>query len=261
MNGVRIIKNYKILIINATPGAGSHKLGRIISCFDNIYWYSHPWNGNQPWEVSIVNEIKEIYFSKYHYDRVLPDDSVIPLIGSRIEKYWDNRGWFNNWYKIMETLSLPDKYLVIVAHDSPQMLRDLFPTSLIVNLLEDPAISAKRHLALSMKYRIDYKLKNQIPTYKSKWVLLRDDLLKINPAATEKDLWMYTNNSNENEYKKTILEEIEHNYNINITEQEFADINVCWETFNPRKYEYLLGKLNPAYEELMDNEKFISSKL
>jgi hypothetical protein len=90
---------------------------------------------------------------------------------------------------------------------------------------------------------------------------LRDDLLKINPAATEKDLWMYTNNNNENEYKKTILEEIEHNYNINITEQEFADINVCWETFNPRKYEYLLGKLNPAYEELMDNEKFISSKL
>ena len=251
MNGVKIIKNYKILIINTTQGSGGHRLGRIISCFDNVHWYSHPNNGIYPWKFSTTREIAEIFFTKYHYDRILPDNSVIPLIGSRIEKYWDNQRWFDNWHKIMETKSLPDEYLTIVVHDSPQYLRNLFPTSLIVNLLEDPVTATERHLALSVNYRINYKFKDQIPAYKSKWVLLKDELLKINPSATEKDLWIYKNNSNENDYKKATLEEIQDKYNKNIKEQDYADITLRWETFNLREHEQLLGNLDLKYKELI----------
>ena len=77
----------QLLIINSLQGGGGHRVGRIFSCFNNVYWYGHDNNGWKPWEFALNTKLKEAQFSKMHYDRILSDGTPVPLIGSRIQKY------------------------------------------------------------------------------------------------------------------------------------------------------------------------------
>lgn len=237
-----------LLIINSLQGGGGHRLGRIFSCFENVYWYAHVNNGMHPWEFAQNDKIKEAQFSKMHYDRLLPDGTMVPLIGSRIEKYWDNEDWYHNWEKIISTLTLPSQYITYVVHDSPQYLRRLFPKSFIVNLISDPVVATHHHLRTSGNFRIDFKHKGQRPDYDSEWVMAQKKLLQINPDATEKDLWEYRYDMN---YEAGMLELNEYYNSINISEKKYSDITLYHETLDPLKYENQLGKLNVNYERLM----------
>lgn len=238
----------QLLIINSLQGGGGHRLGRIFSCFNSVYWYAHENNGYNPWEFAHNDKIKEALFSKMHYDRLLPDGSMVPLIGSRIEKYWDNEDWIDNWKKIMGTLTLPKAYITYVIHDSPSYLRRLFPESFIVNLISDPVQATEHHLRTSGNFRIDFKHKGQRPDYDSEWVTAQKELLEMNKNATEKELWEYRHGTN---YESSMLELNEFYNQRNINEQDLADITVDWDTLDPLLYEDKLGKLDANYERLM----------
>ena len=54
MNGANL------LIINSLQGGGGHRLGRIFSCFHDVYWYAHDNNGWKPWEFALNKEIGDI---------------------------------------------------------------------------------------------------------------------------------------------------------------------------------------------------------
>jgi len=250
MNGA-VNTNYNLLIINSLPGSGGHRLGRIFSCYDSVHWYSHDCNGDYPWTFKKNDTVKEAEFSKYHYDRILKDHVYVPTIGGRIKKYWDNEFWFRNWHRIMSNLPLPNGYLTFIVHDNPKYLRRLFPESIIVNLISNPEEASERHLNTSANYRIDYKLKGQLPNYRSKWVKARDELLKINPNATEKDIWMYQNNSSYQDYCKHIKIEIQKKNELNILEKSYADITLSWYNFDPLKYQEILGPINENYNLLL----------
>jgi len=239
----------KLLIINSLQGGGGHRLGRILSCYENVYWYSHPNNGEYPWTFSTNDKIKEAAFSKYHYDRILEDGTRIPLIGSRIEKYWGNDDWLVNWKQLMANIVLPDKFITFVVHDSPSYLRRYFPKSVIVNLMSDPLLSTKRHMQTSANFRIDFKLEGQVPNYKSKWVKVRDALLELNKDATEKEAWTFINaGKNYEEHMK--------DYNLkankkNFDERKDADYTISWNTFEPEFFQQYFGELDAHYERLL----------
>ena len=211
-NGAKIEK-YKLLFINCIQGAGAFRLGRVLSCSENVYWYAHNDNGQTPWEfhdpdTDPESTLLEAEFSRFHFDRLVKNDQndrrvYIPIVGSKIEKYWDNRNWIHRWYELMSNIEIPEpeKYLLFIVHDSPKYLREIFPDSFIFNLIADPVIATKRHFNTSANYRIDYQFEGQRPDYKSKWVLQSEELLAINPNATERDLWMYVNNATEQEYQ------------------------------------------------------------
>ena len=38
-----------IIVINVNMGSKGHQIGRLISTCDNIAWYDHADNGEQPW--------------------------------------------------------------------------------------------------------------------------------------------------------------------------------------------------------------------
>jgi len=250
MNGVSNT-NCKVLIINSLQGAGGHRLGRIFSCYESVYWYSHSDNGICPWEFRSTSNLNLKEFSKYHYDRTLTNGDQIPLIGSRIEKYWDNTDWIKNWNKLMNNLFLPTKLLTFVVHDSPKYLREIFPKSIIVNHVCDPEYATKRHLETSANYKIKYTLKNQTPSYKSRWVNDRDKLLLVNLLSTEKDLWMFRHNCSYSDYCKAMFEFNDISNKKNILENDYADITVKWEELNLFDHEVKLGKINKNFEKLL----------
>jgi hypothetical protein len=238
----------KLLIINSLQGGGGHRLGRLFSCYKNVYWYKHPNNGLKPWEFAQNDKIKEAIFSKYHYDRILEDGTPIPLIGSRIEKYWDNSDWYYNWRQLMANIKLPKKYITYVVHDSPSYLRLYFPKAYIVNLLSDPDYATKRHMQTSANFRINFKLIGQRPNYKSVWVKKVDELLMINPDATESDLWEYMYGTN---YYDEMIKRNRNKNKINDAEKESADITIDLDSFDPQSLEDYFGKINANYKRLM----------
>jgi hypothetical protein len=58
--------NTNYLFILANQGAGGHRLGRIISCFNNVYWYSSKHNGEHPWDVFFTEAVSGKNISQYH---------------------------------------------------------------------------------------------------------------------------------------------------------------------------------------------------
>lgn len=245
--------NSKLLIINSLSGGMGHRLGRIMSCYDKVHWYSHPNNGYHPWEFASTDAVRESAFSKYHYDRILPDGKHLPLIGSRIEKYWDNKYWLENWYDLISVMDLPDGYLTYVVHDSPMYVRDRFPESIIINLIGDPMSATKRHMATSAKFRIDYAMDDQLPRYRSEWVKTRDRLLVSNPSATVEDLWIYSNGGTSEDYEAYVLASNRDANLRNIDESAFANITVEWDSFDPNSHVDLLGAIDERYAMLMPN--------
>jgi hypothetical protein len=80
------------LFILANPGSGGHRLGRIISCISNVYWYRHIKNGIHPWDVFFTDKVSGKNISQYHYDRLVGDNSI-PLLGERIERWWNTEDY------------------------------------------------------------------------------------------------------------------------------------------------------------------------
>jgi len=237
-----------LLIINSLQGSGGHRLGRIFSCYEKVYWYSHPNNGTHPWTFAENSHIKEAGFSRFHYDRLLPDGSCIPLIGSRIRKYWDSEEWFNNWKILVSNLLLTSQFYTIVVHDSPKYLRQMFKDSYIISLLSDPTESAKRHMSTSANFRIDFKMTNQRPKYESDWVKKANLLLASNPSATEKDLWEQYNSGNYYDY---VLQKTKESNELNKTEALYSNATVSWDTIDFNLLTDHFGKLDDNYKKLL----------
>ena len=54
-----------LLFISFEQGGGGHKIGRVLSCLPNVYWYSHKDNGINPWNVHFIHtEIRQRHASK-----------------------------------------------------------------------------------------------------------------------------------------------------------------------------------------------------
>lgn len=261
-NGVTAGSN-KLLFLNCIQGASAFRLGRVLSCYRNIYWYAHNDNGAVPWKfhnpkTDPESTVLEAEFSKYHFDRLVKNDHndrrvYIPIIGSKIEKYWDNTDWVKRWEQLMSNIEIPqpNKYLLFIVHDSPEYLRRLFPRSFIFNLISDSVNATNRHLKTSANYRIDYQFEGQRPDYKSKWVQQAEKLLAINPNATERDLWIFNNNSNEQEYEKYMYKVQEEMNQTNFNQRKFANITTTWNDFDPYELEATFGKINDNFNKLL----------
>lgn len=238
-------RNYsKLLFISCNHGAGGHRLGRIISCFNSVYWYSHESNGKTPFDTPDQDICKERLIANYHYDRRLSDGSIVPAIGERISLFWNNDEWLHNWNRIMNTLSLPDQYLTFVLHETPKQLREWFPNSYIINFVDDDIErSLQRHLKSSSKFRIDVKHIGQKPQYKNKHQKDIDYCLSKS-INTMRELWEYQNPTkdyiNNERQKMTSLN------NSRIKQKSFSNHTMSWNNFNLPD----LGKLNTNTDNL-----------
>lgn len=188
----------KLLFIVANPGAGGHRLGRIISCLDNVYWYSHVNNGINPWDASNNDIVAGKNISKYHYDRLI-NDTMVPLVGHRIERYWDSAD-FDHYYRLwtsgMELSGANDiinsgQYISWVLHDQPDVLRNRFPNCKIIHL-KDPENVLDRFMQTTALFPIHIRNIQYKPSYHSFFGADIEHLLKYNSNPSHRDYWAWT---------------------------------------------------------------------
>jgi hypothetical protein len=204
------------LFILANQGSGGHRLGRIISCVDTVMWYSCNENGKNPWDTFYSELITGKDISEFHYDRLV-DNMVVPLVGERILKWWDNsdhlKYYQNNWQNEMKKIPVDNnKFLHWVLHDDPKSLHDVFPNAKIISLIdEDIDQITDRYMKTTAFFPVFVKLPNLKPDYKNQYALNVEKLVISYPDnLTEKHLWFYQNpNATDNDhynYVKNMLD-------------------------------------------------------
>lgn len=210
-----IFDSQNFLFILASPGAGGHRLGRIISCINNVYWYTHTKNGEKPWDVFFNNSVSGKSISQYHYDRLVGEMGSVPLVGERIERWWnieDHNNFYNNvWAKeiIKFQKILEDQYIHWVLHDVPENLLTRFPNSKIISLIDnDVRAVANRHIATTSKFPCYYHHSNLKPSYLNEHASMATALHNIKPDATERDLWIFKNYKVSANYEKDYEESV-----------------------------------------------------
>lgn len=199
-------KNY--LFILANQGAGGHRLGRLISKLDSIYWYASKKNGMTPDDVfydSAPGAVLGKSISEYHYDRLVGDD-MVPLVGGRIEVWWNSEDtdlFYNTvWKSRMTKFSniLETQYLHWIIHDTPLPLLTRFSNAKVISLIDTDVESvADRYLRTTAKFPAYYRLPGLKPEYKNQYAMDVDAIETIKPKATLQDLWEYQNPGQDHE--------------------------------------------------------------
>jgi hypothetical protein len=193
----------KLIFILASPGGGGHRLGRIISCFNNVYWYHNKThNGVTPWDVFYTELVKGKIISPHHFDR-RTTKNMIPLMGERIEKFWADEFvhilYETRWPDAMAAAGADEilnegKHLVWVLHDTGDYLLSRFPNAKIINLV-DPGVEliVDRYINTTALFPINIENKSLKPIAgkESKFALSLAKLLDINPISTHRDYWAW----------------------------------------------------------------------
>lgn len=251
------INSDRLLFVVASAGGGGHKLGRIISCIDNVYWYlDKDTNGLNPWDIFYTNLIKGKTISPYHFDRTI-GKHVIPLIGERAECYWNKDDidvfYKKIWTTAMETAGASKiietgKYLLWVLHDTPQYLISRFPNSKIINLIDENIdIVIDRYLKTTALFPITINNKNIKPDYINDYACKLKELKEINPAPSYRDFWSWDFHSEPVyidelylEYRKYVSSMLSVQYQHRIKENP-KYINITWDNLN---IDFIVNYLN-----------------
>jgi hypothetical protein len=230
----------RYLFILANEGAGGHRLGRIISCLDNVHWYSDPANGLCPWDVFNTDGVAGKNISPYHYDRLV-DGKHAPLLGERIEKWWDasdiSQFYNHTWAKIIaqenfQTI-LETKYLHWILHDTPEVLHRRFPQAKFIALIDDDIESVvDRYMETTAKFPVDLKLPDVRPQYLNRHAKLIKALTTLYKKPTEQDLWKIYNQNSKDTYRTAIEKRLTANNKLRAEYNSDRYLKVSWNSFD-----------------------------
>ena len=243
------INSNRLLFILASPAAGGYRLGRIVSCCNNVHWYSSIDNGIDPWNIFYTSKVNGKDISPYHFDRTT-QTGVIPLVGERVEKFWNsddvsnyyNTCWNNEMNRAGASNILnQNKYLLWVLHDTAANIFSKFPNAKIINLVDDDIdLLVDRYLITTANFPIQIKNPSIKPTlYNSKFSIKLKQLMQFNVKPTYRDFWawkeysypFYSNqfDTHYSSYIKNLL------IARNIAHQSLPILNVSWNTFDVNK--------------------------
>jgi hypothetical protein len=224
-----------LLFILANQGSGGHRLGRLISCLDNVYWYSSKNNGTNPWDVFFDNIIVGKDISKYHYDRTV-NDKTVPVVGERILKWWDyqDQDTFYNtqWLEEFKKINVPkNNFIHWVLHDDPESLHRIFPNAKIISLIDtDIENVTNRYMETTAFFPAFVKLPNLKPNYENQHALDIKNLMSNNRVPTEKDLWFYQNpRSTEVDYFNSIKNMLDAKNRMRLSYDNPKHFKLTWE--------------------------------
>ena len=198
MDTCTTMEDYKnLLFISFEAGGGGHKLGRVLACLPEVYWYSHPNNGIHPWNVYTTRfKIYNRRISKNHFDRLIGDE-MLPAPWDYVKHLYPNKQhYMKSFHKRFADINPPkDKYLIYCTHMVPQEIQEDFPYSKIINLATDPHITSERYMQTTAFF------------------------LPANSKITIRDMWALNNKGTlyndlyHDEYFQEVYESISHNIN------------------------------------------------
>ena len=256
------LKHPNYLFILANPGAGGHRLGRMISCFNNVYWYSAGRNGYDPWDVYVHDKVVGKNISEYHYDRYVKEFQV-PIVGERIEQYWHeedvDKFYHSIWSKQIRNPEfmkiIEQKYLHWILHDLPDNLLKRFPNCKIIALIDtDKTSTVKRYVETTANFPAYVRHRGLMPEYATQRRLQLEELHSKNNSATEKDFWFYCNpGATDKDFLTHIKNKLN---NDNLARKEFKSpqyMTVTWKNLNVEKIKNFIGadSINENYKTLL----------
>jgi hypothetical protein len=219
----------KFIIISFENGGGGHKLGRILCCLPDIYWYSHPSNGIRPWNVHFTHtDIRQRRISKFHFDRITPA-GMLPPTHDYIKNFIpDEDEYYEKHYmpafeKAGGLDILKTHKLLLVSHALPETLLTRFPKAVVLNVVDDADQIAERYLKTTALFPAHLKLKwidGENTDYGRKLQTIADHIGK---DFTVRDVWAYNRyqtkytNDLDDEYREHVFEVIHNNISIRKT--------------------------------------------
>lgn len=253
----------KYLFILCNQGAGGHRLGRIISCIDNVLWYSDTKNGDNPWDTFFIDSVAGKNISPNHYDRIIGKETV-PLLGERIERWW-NKEDLDNFYNDIwskEILKfqplLATKYIHWVIHDVPQHILSRFPNAKVIALVDnDIDAVVDRFLKTSAKFPCYYHHKKLKPNYLNNYAKSVDALEEIKKNATDRDLWIFknylTSADYDSDYQTYLHKKIKEENDLRSNFEDHRYLKITWQDFDINEIiDFLQAKdINPNYKILL----------
>ena len=187
----------RIIFISFEQGCGGHKLGRVLSCLPDVYWYSHKDNGANPWNVYFKNsDIRQRHISRYHFDRLVPNGSLPPIhdyVKDFIpdEEHYYTRFFYPRFEKMGGNMIIKKNRIIICTHELPEKLLKRFPNAKVLNLIDDEYKTGERYLHTTAVFPGFLKMKwldGENTEYGKK---LRTIAKEIGPDFTIRDIWAW----------------------------------------------------------------------
>jgi len=261
------VNSDKLIFVLASPAGGGYRLGRIICCFDNVFWYEAIRNGKYPWRIFSSDQVKGKDISPYHFDR-RTHFNMVPLLGERIERFWNSQDleqlYSNNWSAEMNAAKANEiitngKSLLWVLHDTPEYLLDKFPNAKIINLYDENINDViERYLTTTALFPINIENTKLKPQYENDHAA-RIRMLEVeNANPTYRDFWAWENKK-EAFYKDYMLDEYKESISQMLKEQHEKRIikspkylSVSWDNLNIDAIKEYLGasSINENYLSL-----------
>ena len=155
----------KFIFISFENGGGGHRLGRVLCTLPNNYWYSHPDNGINPWNVWFeTTNIRQRKVSRYHFDRLVPN-GMLPPTHDYVSKFIPDEDEYYSkyYYPAFEKMNgyeiIKHQNLVLCSHALPSVLLSRFPDAKVLNIVGDADNIAERYLKTTAIFPAYLKLK------------------------------------------------------------------------------------------------------
>lgn len=256
----------QLIFVLASPAGGGYRLGRLVCCLDNVHWYEAKLNGKSPNSVYYTPELKGKNISPYHFDR-RTQTGMIPLIGERVERFWDNpeeyysKVWPQEMIKAgADKILTSGKSLLWVLHDMPNDLFR-FPNAKIINLI-DPDVEAviDRYMITTALFPITIENPSLKPESDNEHSRKLKALEKINSAPTYRDFWMWEN-YNVAEYSEAVnsqyriyVSDLIKKNDRSLVKENPKCLNITWDSLDVNLIKEFIGagSIDPNYINLIN---------
>ena len=175
------------LFISFEQGAGGHRLARELAEKPDVYWYAHPDNDLEETEIH-----QRTYGSMHHFNRYVPGGHLPPPY-DYVKDYIDEEEYYAEIFepKFIEAggdTLLQEYKLPYCTHLLPQEIIQRFPNAQIVNIVQDPKVTAKRFMDVASLFHGFIKFKDFLPSDNHRVQFLQR-IYDIKKDFTLRDVW------------------------------------------------------------------------
>lgn len=229
-----VFNNPNLIFVSFAPGAGGHKLARVLCTLPDVYWYSDEHNGKHPWNIHFSDSaVYQRKVASSHFDRIV-NGQKLPPTWDYVKDFWpDEDDYYTNVFypafKKTDALEvLKTKRLVYCTHELPDKLLQRFPRAKVINILYNKKTPERymRTTAVFPGYTKLYALNGHETEY-GKYLQTVEQSLGLN--FTVRDLWSFGkyqtgySDAYEQEYKQYVTDLLN---GYNAQRNEFTHNNV-----------------------------------
>jgi len=141
------------VFISFDQAGRGHRLARVLSSQPDFYWYSHPHNGIQPWNVGRPHSHSgQRQISRYHYDRYVGENKLPPP-HDYVEKYIDTSEYYRDIFAPQFVAKggadiLRSQRMIYCTHSLPEPIIQQFPQARVINIIHDIERCVKRYMQI-----------------------------------------------------------------------------------------------------------------